>query len=192
MREYHLIALTLIVCIFHITHMFGVIGPIYATECARLCMVCPFHFFSFHASASLGPHKCFCSACKMLNCKSRTFSNSCLVQQVPFISFILKPWQRMQSRSNQLYTDCRLPQLVSNTTSWWLALCHALPPKSAPNILSGQAWVCSIWQQRPTEWAPSEIKSSPVQIKLSMLPPLALMTHYSWIVAVHVKDSANL
>lgn len=136
--------------------------------------------------------KCFCSACKMLNCKSRTSSNSCLVQQVPFISFILKPWQRMQSRSNQLYTDCRLPQLVSNTSSWWLALCHALPPKSAPNILSGQAWVCSIWQQRPTEWAPSEIKSSPVQIKLSMLPPLALMTHYSWIVAVHVKDSANL
>lgn len=51
MREYHLIALTLIVCIFHITHMFGVIGPIYPTECARLCMVCP-----FHASASLGPH----------------------------------------------------------------------------------------------------------------------------------------
>lgn len=35
--------------------------------------------------------KCFCSACKMLNCKSITSSNSCLVQQVPFISFILKP-----------------------------------------------------------------------------------------------------
>lgn len=134
----------------------------------------------------------FCSAWKTLNCKGRTSSNSCLVQQVPFISFILKPWQRMQSRSKQLYTDCRLPELVSNTTSWWIALCHALPPKSAPNILSGQAWVCSIWQQRPTEWAPSEIKSSPVQIKLSMLPPLALMTHYSWILAVHVKDSANL
>lgn len=33
--------------------------------------------------------------------------------------------------------------------------------------------------------------SSPL-IKLSMLPPLALMTHCGWLLAAHVKDTANL
>lgn len=33
--------------------------------------------------------------------------------------------------------------------------------------------------------------SSPL-IKLSMLTPLALMTHCGWLLAAHVKDTANL
>lgn len=58
----------------------------------------------------------------------------------------------------------------TNKSSQWIALHYAWSLQSAPNIWSGQRWVCSIWQQRPTEWAPSEIKGSQSRLNCPCFP----------------------